>query len=105
MRGSECEVRVLVVDLWTLRSLVAPVKYYQRRGPALGGPGFIDFTLHVFRDLVCGVTITFKTTVPSALALGASGTSHRLAVLADCGRWHCSRVPRVLAGAPPVGAW
>ena len=73
------------------------------RGPALGGPESIDFTLHVFRDLVC-VTITFKTTVPSALALGASRTSNRSAGLADLGRWHRSRVPRVLVRAPRPSA-
>ena len=49
----------------------------------------------MFRDLVC-VTITFKTTVPSAPALAASRTSHRSAELADRGRWHRSRVSRVL---------
>ena len=51
--------------------------------------------MHVFRDLVW-VIITFKTTVPSAPALMASRTSHRSAGLADRGRWHCSRVSRVL---------
>ena len=48
---------------------------------------------------VC-VTIAFKTTVPSALALGASRTSNRSAGLADRGRWHRSRVHRVLVRAP-----
>ena len=76
---------------------------YPWRGPALGGPESIDLTLHVFRDLVC-VTIMFKTTVPSALALGASRTSNRSAGLADLGRWHRSRVPRVLVRAPRPSA-
>ena len=53
------------------------------------------FTLHVFRDPVC-VTITFQTTVPLPPALGASRTSNRSPGLAGCGRWHRSRVPRVL---------
>ena len=73
------------------------------RGPALGGPEIIDFTLHVFRDLVC-VTIAFKTTVPSALALGASRTSNRSVGLADRGRLHRSRVHRVLVRAPRPSA-
>jgi len=43
------------------------------------------FTLHVFRDLLC-FPITFQTTVPSALALGASRTSNRSPGLTDSGR-------------------
>ena len=53
------------------------------------------FTLHVLRDLVC-VRMTFQTTGPSPLALGASSRSSRLLDLTGTGRWHRSRVPKVL---------
>ena len=53
------------------------------------------FTLHVLRDLVC-VRITFQTTGPSPPALEASSTSSRLLDLTGTGRWHRSRVPKVL---------
>ena len=56
------------------------------------------FTLHVLRDLVC-VRITFQTTGPSPPALGASSTSSRLLDLTGTGRWHRSRVPKVLLRA------
>ena len=53
------------------------------------------FTLHVFRDLVC-VRIMFQMTVSSPPALGVSGTSSRSLDLTGTGRWHRSRVPKVL---------
>ena len=56
------------------------------------------FTLHVLRNLVC-VRITFQTTGPSPPALGASSTSSRLLDLTGTGRWHRSRVPKVLLRA------
>ena len=49
---------------------------FTRRGPALGGPGSTDFTLHVLQDPK-HIRTTFQTTVPSPPALGASGTSSR----------------------------
>ena len=54
-----------------------------------------DFTLHVFRGLVC-VRRTSKTTVCSALVMAPSRTSISLLGVVGSGRWHCSRVPRVL---------
>ena len=55
----------------------------------------IAFALYVIRDLLC-VSITFQMTVPSPPVLGASGTSSGLLTITDHGRWHCSRVPKVL---------
>ena len=55
----------------------------------------IAFALYVIRDLLC-VSITFQMTVPSPPVLGASGTSSRLLDFTGPGRWHCSRVPKVL---------
>ena len=49
-----------------------------------------DFTFHVSRDPK-RIRITFQTTVPSAPALGASGTSSRPPGLADSDCWHRSR--------------
>ena len=65
------------------------------RGPALGGPGCDVFTLHVFRVLV-RVCRTSKMTACSPPALDASRTSFNLLGLIGTGRWHRSRVPRVL---------
>ena len=65
------------------------------RGPALGGPGCDVFTLHVFRVLV-RICRTSKMTACSAPAVVASRTSFSLLGLIGIGRWHRSRVPRVL---------
>ena len=51
--------------------------------------------LHVFRSPVC-VCRTFHRTVPAILVLDASKTSSRTARTTDCGRWHRSKVLRVL---------
>jgi len=53
------------------------------------------FTFYVLRDLFC-VRITVQTTGPSPPVLGSSSTSIRLLDLTGTGRWHRSRVPKVL---------
>ena len=50
------------------------------------------------------ICITSQRTVPSAPALRASRTSSRPPGPADRGRWHRSRVPRVLVRAPRPSA-
>ena len=85
----------------TIRAIVSShTNSIRRCGPALGGPGcdvrVVTFVkLHVFRNLV-RICVTFQMTLLSPLALSGSRTSTNLLGLIGGGRWHRSRVPRVL---------